>query len=212
MIPELALVLSRRTWRRLDATALLVVAVFTTLGALVGTHLWSLADLHRGLLDAAAALEATGRALDVLADVPIVGEGARGLADDVTASAGDVRADALEARDGLRTVAVAAGTAIALIGVLPVALVHLPLRLARRRELRALARLVSGPVDPVLVEHLARTAVRRVPYAELRRVSPRPWADLEEGRHTTLAEAELRRLGVAARWTGTAPSTGSGRA
>lgn len=209
MIAEFTLVPSRRTCNRLDAAALLVVAVFTTLGLVVGAHLWSLAELHRGLLDAATALETTGRAIDVLAALPIVGEGARGLADDVTASAEDVRADALVARDGLRTVAVGVGGAIALIGLLPVALVHLPLRLARRRELRALRRLVAGPVDPALVEHLAHAAVRRVPYAQLRRVSAHPWTDLQQGRHTALAEAELHRLGVTPGWARAAAPTGT---
>ena len=43
---------------------------------------------------------------------------------------------------------------------------------------------------------LARTAVRRVPYAQLRRISAQPWQDLERGRHRDLAAAELRRLGL----------------
>lgn len=197
MISEFALAPSRRTLRRLDVAAAVWAAGFTALGVVVGANLWGLAELHRGLLDAAAALGTTGRAIGVLAEVPVVGDGARGLADDVAASADVVRADALTARDRVRAAAVGVGATIGLIGLLPVALFHLPLRLARGRELRALRRMLSGPVDPLLVEHLARAAVRRVPYAELRRVSRRPWTDLEQGRHTALAGAELRRLGVA---------------
>lgn len=62
----------------------------------------------------------------------------------------------------------------------------------------------------MLVEHLARAAVRRVPYGELRRVSENPWRDLERGEHTHLAAAELRRLGLSPPrgWT---PQLESGR-
>lgn len=205
MISEFALAPSRRTCRRLDVASTVLVVVFGALGLVVALNLWELAELHRGLLDAATALESTGRAIGLVAEVPLVGDGARGLADDVTATAGSVRADALAARDAVQAVAVTVGTTIALLGLLPVALLHLPLRLARARELRGLRRMLSGPVDPLLVEHLARAAVRRVPYAELRRVSRRPWADLEQGRHAELARAELRRLGVAPGpgWPGT---------
>lgn len=125
-----------------------------------------------------------------------MGEGARQFADDVTAAAGDVRAGAVAARDGLRAVAVGVGVTIALLGLLPVGVLWVPLRLARRRELRGLRRMLSGPADPMLVEHLARVALRRVPYGELRRVSVDPWRDLVRGRHGDLAAAELRRLGV----------------
>jgi hypothetical protein len=204
VIAEFALAPSRRTCRRLDTAALVAATAFSALGLAVGLHLWGLAELHRGLLDAAAALETTGRAIGLVADLPLLGPGARDLADDVTAGAGDVRADALAARDAVRAVALGVGTTIAAIGLLPVALLHLPLRLARRRELRGLRRMLAGPADPLLVEHLARAAVRRVPFAELRRVSPHPWRDLEQGHHTALAGAELRRLGVEppAAWSG----------
>lgn len=196
MTAQFALVPSRRTCRGLDALATLVAVGFVALGLVVGLQLWGLAELHRGLLDAAAALESTGQAVRLIGDVPLVGDSARRLADDVTAAAVDMRADAVAARDGLRAVAVGVGTTIALLGLLPVAVLYGPLRLARRRELRGLRRMLAGSDDPLLVEHLARAAVRRVPYGELRRISAHPWRDLEQGRFTDLAAAELRRLGV----------------
>jgi len=74
--------------------------------------------------------------------------------------------------------------------------------------MRGLRRLLAGSVDPMLVEHLARAAVVRVPYAQLREVSRTPWEDLEAGRHRHLAAAELRRLGIAPPdgWDGDATS------
>ncbi|MBW0092868.1 hypothetical protein I4I73_25505 [Pseudonocardia sp. KRD-184] len=196
MISEFALAPSARTVRRIDVAAVVLALGFGALGLVVAQTLWQLAELHRGLLDAASALESTGRAIGLVADLPLVGEGARGLADDVARAAGGVRAEAVAARDAMQAVAVALGTSIALIGLLPVALLYLPLRLARRRELRALRRMLARPADPLVVEHLARAAVRRVPFAQLRRVSHQPFADLEQGRHGELARAELRRLGV----------------
>jgi hypothetical protein len=178
----------------------------------VGLHLWGLAELHRGLLDAAAALDTTGRAISLVADLPVVGAPAGDLARDVAAGAADVRADALAVRDGLRAVALGVGATIAAAGLLPVALLHLPLRRARGRELRGLRRKLAGPADPLLVEHLARAAVRRVPLADLRRITAQPWRDLEEGRHTALAAAELERLGVAPPpgWSSAAAAGGDG--
>lgn len=196
MINEFALVPSRRTIRRLDIAAAATVAGFVALGLFVGWQLWNLAQLHRGLLDVATALDSTAQAIGLVSGAPFIGGGARQFAADVTAAAGDVRANAALIRDGTRAVAVGVAATIALLAVVPVAVLYLPLRVARRRELRGLARLLAAPADPMLIEHLARTGVRRVPYSELRRVSRSPWRDLERGHHVHLAAAELRRLGL----------------
>lgn len=196
MTGEFALVPHHRTVRRLDIATGAIVVGFVALGLAVGMQLWNLAQLHRGLLDVATALDSTARAVDLVAGAPLIGGDAQRLADDVGAAAAQVRTSAVLARDATRAVAVGVGLAIALSAVLPVAVFYLPLRVARRRELRALTRLLARPVDPALVEHLARTAVRRVPFGELRRVSGDPWRDLERGHHVDLAAAELRRLGV----------------
>lgn len=198
MTAEFALVPSRRTVFRLDVVAVVTVAAFTTLGLAVGLQLWNVAQVHRGLLDVATALESTGQAVGLVAELPLIGPNARPLEGDIARAADEVRVSAGLARDATRAVAVGVGATIALLVWVPVAVLYLPLRLARRRELRGLRRQLAGPVDPMLIEHLARTAVRRVPFGELRRITPRPWHDLERGRHTHLAAAELRRLGVAA--------------
>lgn len=197
MTAEFALVPSRRTVLRLDVVAVVTVAAFTTLGLAVGLQLWNLAQVHRGLLDVATALASTGQAVGLVAELPLIGPNARQLEGDIARAAEEVRVSAGLASDATRAVAVGVGATIALLGWVPVAVLYLPLRLARRRELRGLRRLLAGPVDPMLIEHLARAAVRRVPFGELRRVTPHPWQDLERGHHTHLAAAELRRLGVA---------------
>lgn len=208
---ELALLPSRRTLRRWDAVAAVMTAVFAVLGMVAGAQVWGLAELHRGLLEAAEALDLTARAIALLGDVPFVGGGADQLADSVRETSGEVRGSARAAREDVRMLAVVVGTSIVALPVLPLVLLYLPMRLARRRELRGLRQLLAGPVDPMLVEHLARAALRRVPYAELRRVSGRPWLDVEQGRHLHLAAAELRRLGVPPPPGWAAPDTRSRR-
>ncbi|MGH3973799.1 MAG: hypothetical protein ACRDS9_10815 [Pseudonocardiaceae bacterium] len=91
--------------------------------------------------------------------------------------------------------AVVIGVAIALLAVVPVTLLYLPLRLARRRELR---RMLSEPVEPMRVEPVAHVAIRWLPYSKLRQISQNPWRDVERGDHAHLATAELRRLGLPA--------------
>lgn len=205
MMSELALVPSARTMRRWDLAAALCGTLVVVLGFLAGLQVWQLAELHRGLLGAAEALDTTSRALGLLEDVPIVGGGADELAGEVATTAAQVRAGALGARSDVRTLGLLLMVGIVVLGLLPLLLVYLPVRLARTRELRGLRRhLAAEPPDPLLVEHLARAALRRVPFGDLRRVGDRPWRDVDEGRHHELAAAELRRLGVPPppAWTG----------
>ena len=208
---ELALLPSHRTVGRWDGAAAVTTAVFTVLGVVAGAQVWGLAELYRGLLEAAEALDLTARAIALLGNVPLVGGGADQLADSVRETSVEVRGSAGAARANLRMLAVLLGTSIVALPILPLVLLYLPLRLARRRELRGLRRLLDGPVDPMLVEYLARAALRRVPYAELHRISGRPWLDVEQGRHLHLAAAELRRLGVAPPPGWAAPDTRSRR-
>ena len=196
MISELALLPSGRTLRRWDVATLGYVALFVVLGVSAGVQLWSLAELNRGLLEASQALDLTARAIALLGEVPLVGNGADELAGSVRDTSTQVRASAAAAAADVRTLAVILAAAVVLVPVVPVLMLYLPLRLARAREVRGLRRLLAGPADPLLVEHLARAALRRVPYSELRRVSRQPWRDVEQGRHVPLAAAELRRLGL----------------
>ncbi|HVE96605.1 MAG TPA: hypothetical protein VNA67_06435 [Pseudonocardiaceae bacterium] len=176
--------------------SVVIVIGFAAFGLFAGLQLWGLAGLHRGLLDAATGLETTGRAIAVLAKVPLVGDDAQQQADNVARTASQIRTGALGARDSVQVLAVVVGVAIALLAVVPVGVLYLPLRLARRRELSELQRMLSGPDQPMLIEYLARTTVRRTPYRDLRRISQHPWRDLEQGDHAHLAAAELRRLGL----------------
>jgi hypothetical protein len=166
---ELALVPAARTVRRWDVAAVLYVVVLGALAVAIGSRVWALGELNQGLGQAADALDATARALGLAAQVPLVGQAVGDVAGSVTGTAAQVRAGGVAAQHDLHLAAVGIGVAIALLPV-PMLLVYVPLRLARRRELRGLRRLLTGPIDPSLVAHLAHAAVRRVPYTDLRRL------------------------------------------
>lgn len=202
---ELALVPSARTLRRWDSAVILYVVVFGALAVLVATRVWALGELNQGLGQAADTLDATARTIGLVSQVPLVGDAVGDLPGRVAATASQVRASGVAAQDDLHVAALGIGGAIALLPV-PVLLAYAPLRLARWRELRGLRRLLAASPDASLVEHLAHAALRRVPYAELRRVSSHPWKEVAEGRHAALATAEVRRLGLRPPRAWTSPS------
>ena len=113
----------------------------------------------------------------------------------------------------MHALAVVVAVAIALLPTVPLVALYLPLRVARAREVAGLQRKLAGPVDPMLVEHLAHAALTRVPYSELRHVSDLPGQDVEQGRHRPLAAAELKRLSLRppAGWADTGGGSEPGR-
>jgi hypothetical protein len=214
VLSELALVPSRRAVRRWDVAVVLVAMVFAALGVLAGRQIWELAELNRGLVQAGEALDTAAKAIGMLGGVPLIGDDVGALAAGVRETADEVRASAETGRADVQMLAVVLAVTVFLLGVVPLLLLYLPLRVARVRELRGLRRKLAGRPDAVLIEHLARAALRRVPLPELRRVADRPWADVDQGRHMPLAAAELRRLGVRPPREWTAPgaeSAGPGR-
>lgn len=196
MVSELALLPSGRSLRRWDLAAAAYVLACIAVGVAAGWQIWSLADLHRSLLAGADALTSTARAVGLVGQVPVIGSGADQLAGSITDTADQMRRNAVTVRTQVHALAVVVGAAIAVLPTVPVVALYVPLRVARGREVAGLRRRLAGQVDPMLVEHLARAALRRVPYSELRHVSGRPWQDVEQGRHRHLAAAELKRLGL----------------
>jgi hypothetical protein len=200
VIAQLALLPDARTVRRLDLIAMVFLLVYVVLGIVAGVELRNLTQLSTSLFTAGAALDQAARNAGELAQLPLVGQAAGRLSRSIHDTATSVRASAATSSASIQAIAVVLGLAIALIPVLPSALISLPLRLARGRQLRALRRLLRRRVDPepIVIEQLAHQAVARLPLGDLRQVSGSPWRDLAEDRHHRLAAAELRRLGIAA--------------
>lgn len=194
---DLAMIPGRRAVRWLDGVAVGSVALFTALGVITGVLVSGLARFGTRLGDVARSLDEAARGIAGLGQVPLVGSSAVQLADGVARAAASLGTTAADLPGRAVGLAIVLGVAIA-VQPLPLAVgVYLPLRLIRHRQLRALRALRTGPADPALVEHLARSAVRRMGYRELRLVSRSPERDLAAGAFHHLAAAELRRLGVA---------------
>ena len=196
MVSELALLPSGRTLRRWILTAAGYIVASLAVGAAGGWQIWSLAELHRSLLEAADALTLTARAVGLVGEVPVVGAGADQLAGSITDTAEEVRRNAVAVRGQVHVPAVVAGVAVALLPTVPLVAVYLPMRVAHARAAAGLKRKLAGSTDPMLVEHLAHAALSRVPFAELRHVPGQPWQDVEQARHRPLPAAELTRLGL----------------
>lgn len=203
-----ALLPGARAVRLTDAIAATSVVIFVALGVVVGVELARLAELGTGLEDTAAALERTGRALDALGGLPIVGGQVSGFAGSVLSTAADVRSGGAQAAATVRALAVAVAVTVAFVPS-PMLAAYLPFRARRARALRELRQLVGSPrgSEPALAAQLAHRAALCLPYTRLKAVSPDPWADLAAGRHRALAAAELERLGLTppAGWTAPRP-------
>ncbi len=165
-------------------------------GVLVADGVEELTVLSDGISDAGGAVVSSGEAIGG-AELPVVGKPFGGVGEEISEAGREVQGGGESSREDIESLARLLGVALALIPMLPVLLHYLPPRLTRGREIRAVKRMrgTAGD-DPVFVEFLARRATERLSYRELRRVSDRPWLDLEEGRHVPLAEAELRRVGI----------------
>lgn len=179
--------------RVLDGLVLLWCTLWLAVGIGVGVEVWQLARLGGTLSTSGGALDDSGRALQQLRDVPLVGAKTGRIGDEVRASAGEVVQRGHEAQDATRRLAVLLGLTTALVPLLP-ALLYLPPRRAVVRD-RLELRLLGERVDAAELDtHLARRALERVPYAELLRVSASPERDFAQGRTRVLADAELARL------------------
>jgi hypothetical protein len=198
MRPGSGLLTGRQVTRLLDVLLACWVAAWIVVGALASAELRELRRLSDTVVGAGTALDQAGRAIQVLAAIPMVGEGPEELARRVRSSAAEVQAAGRASRVSIGNLSVLLGLAVGVIPATPVLGFYLPWRLRRAREARAVARrLAAGGLDPGLEQLLARRAIHTLPFHVLAAVSDDPVEDLRAGRFGRLAEAELRRLGLA---------------
>jgi hypothetical protein len=194
----------RQGLRLLDGLVLLWVVLWVVLGAWTGHEIRQLTSVSDSAEASALAAHRAGEALQSLRDLPLVGEDAGELGDEVQAAAREVSANATESRVTVERLGVLLGSAIALLPLTPVLWSYLPARLTRQADAGALRqRLASAPPDDGLTAYLARRAVDRLLHA----LTDDPVSDLNAGRHDLLARAELDRLGQPTRPQGTANRT-----
>lgn len=185
------------TVRVLDGLVIFWIALWLVVGFWSGVLIWQLSDLGDTVTRSGQALRSTGEALQVLGEVPVVGDGPGELGDEVVSTAGDIAARGQEIQTQLRQLSITLGLSIMLMPTTPVVGLYLPLRLARRRELLEVRRALSGAgLDPTLRRYLAERALAHLPYASVRQISDDPWGDIVAGRGHALARAEIVRMGL----------------
>lgn len=190
---------SARLIHVLDAAVVVWVAAWIALGLLVGREVRDLRELSDTVVVAGVAVEDTADLVDSLGSIPFVGGQVGEVADEVRAAGRSAQASGRDSRDSTEDLAVLLALSIGLIPTLPLLGLYAPLRISWAREARAVRQAVAvNPSDPVLLRFLANRALFNLPFQEVTAVSPDPFRDLEEGRVESLANRELRRLGLRA--------------
>lgn len=166
-------------------------------GRLGGLSLWELSALGDTIVQSGRTLDSAGRTLQEAGDLPLIGEWPQRLGDQVRATAADIVLRGRESAAYGRQLAVLLGVTVALAPVVPVLAPYLPARIIRRREVRAVVRLLRDPARHRTVDfYLAHRALTTLPPQRLCGTTEDPWRDMAEGRLRPLADAELSRLGI----------------
>lgn len=185
------------TVRLLDGLVAFWLSLWLVIGSWSGYTIWQVSSLGDTVSNSGTALNSAGEALQSVGGVPVVGERPAELGDEVVATAAEITGRGQDIKSDLRRLSLLLGLSIALMPTTPVLGLYLPLRLARRREVRELRRaLARHGRDAALDRYLAERAVHVLPYATVRSISADPWSDIAHGRAQRLADAELERLGL----------------
>jgi hypothetical protein len=188
---------SGRVVRVIDGILVLWVVGWIAVGLAVARDVRNLAALSDTVVQAGTAVGETGRALRSLEGLPFVGDRIGRVAGQIDAAAAQAVRSGQESRDSVQSLSVLLGFSVGVIPTLPILAMYVPFRISRAREVRAIRKAAArAQGDPMFEEYLAHRAVENLPYHRLREITPNPWRDLEEGRHSVLANAELDRLGL----------------
>jgi hypothetical protein len=188
---------SGRLVRVIDGILVLWVVAWIAVGLAVARDVRNLTALSDTVVQAGTAVGETGRALRALDGLPFVGERIGQVAGQIDAAAAQAVRSGRESRDSVQSLSVLLGFSVGVIPTLPILAMYVPFRISRAREVRAIRKAAArAQGDPMFEEYLAHRAVENLPYHRLREITPNPWRDLEEGRHSVLADAELDRLGL----------------
>ncbi|MEZ5092000.1 hypothetical protein [Nocardioides sp.] len=184
------------TVRLLDSLNLVWVAFWLLIGVWTCVTLWQVADVGDTLAVSGTALHSSGEALTKLGSLPVVGDDAAAVGADVTATGQEVTVRGQEVKGELRQLAVLLGISIIAVPMAPVFGLYLPLRLARRRDVRTIrAALLRHADEDGLNRYLGARAVAHLSYGEIRAITGDPWRLLAADPRA-LADAELERLGL----------------
>jgi|SRR5579862_1533976 len=188
------------TWRirMLDGVVLVWVICWIAMGVEVGRDIRQLTVVPRTVISTSQAVDGMANSIEQLANLPVVGSQIRPIVAGVHAQASSIRNSGTATDQSIRELSILLGFAVALAPTTPLLALFIPLRISQEREAVAFRRAVRQQQDdPVFEEFLARRAAEHLPYHRLREVSHDPWRDIQNGNFRALADAELRRVGVA---------------
>jgi hypothetical protein len=180
-----------RALRLLDAATVVWVAVWIGLGVAIGVNVHHLTQLSHSVTLAGTAVQAVGKTLGALSDVPLVGGSIGHAAQQIQQAGASTVTSGQSSASSVSTLSWLLAVAVAVLPSAPVLGFYLPLRIHRAREARALAQSARlHGRDPNFREFLARRALGSLAYRDLPEGA---WTAADRDR---FAAAELRRLGL----------------
>jgi hypothetical protein len=181
----------------LDAALVAWVILWAVLGLAIAHEVRGLRQLSGSVTRVGVAIEQTGRTLQTLGKLPLVGDQAGTAARDIDAAGRSTVQSGRQSRRSIHNLSWMLGLVLGVIPTVPLLVLYLPLRLAAYRERRALRRLVADRRDdPVLRRLLAQRALLTMPYQRLVVDGEDPLEQARGARLEELADAELARLGL----------------
>lgn len=181
----------------LDVAAGIWTVAWIAVGVVVAVELQGLGDLSDTVVSVGRAAEASGAALGLLGNLPVIGGAVDFPADQIQEAGRSAQVTGESSRENIDALTVLLAPTVGLMPSLPLLALYLPARLGRVREARAVeSARDSAAGDPGFEELLARRAAVTLSYRQLAEVTPEPWRDLAAGRFERLARAELERLGL----------------
>jgi hypothetical protein len=187
--------LGARGVRVIDAALVFWIVLWIGLGVFAGHDIADLGSLSDTLVKTGGTVTNTGDALDLLRGVPFVGAGVGKFVDDIRAAGASIQESGRQSRGTIGHLSWLIGLTLGVLPPLLMIVLYVPVRLAWRRDRRAIAVGLAHD-DPAFEEYLARRAIDNVPYDRLRLVTADPWRDLAAGELGPLADLELARLGL----------------
>lgn len=187
---------SSRALHVVDVVLAIWVAAWIGLGIAIGIEVRDLTRLSHTVVVDGRAVQTVGRSLNSLGSIPLVGAEIVREGRSVQQAGASAVSGGHSSGSAVRTLSVLLAIAVALLPSVPVFGFYLPMRLARRREARALREALRRHAhDPAFQAFLAARALEAIGYDRLRRIAAEPWRDPANNARA-LAAAELNRLGV----------------
>lgn len=186
-----------RTIRHWDGALVVWVTAWIIAGAVLGYEIWQMTGLAQTTISSGRQLGQAGEKLQSLSGAPIVGGTVADVGAQISATGADLVKGGRSADQSVRAISVLVGLSVAVVPSAAAMAVYLPIRRNRRRDQEDIRGFLEREgLTPALEAVLARRAVATLPVPVVFSLSDHPHQDLADGRHHSLAVAELARMGI----------------